>query len=135
MENVLILFGFCWMVAGALIGFLLAKRHETDLGNLTEIAAKGDLAEYHRVSDAYKWNKTVHAHTFLFSVVAICIGLSMARMHYSETASTALALAMMLAPVVWTIGGVRSSRPLMAIGDVTLLISIVMAVAGMASAL
>lgn len=135
MATILILFGFCWMVVAAIIGVLLAKRHETSVGQLEELAAKGNLAEYHRVNVGYKWNKTVHAHSFLFSVVAVCIGLAMARMNYSETLSNVLAIGLMLAAVVWTLGGLRSNRPLMVIGDLTLLIGIVMAAVGLAKTL
>ena len=135
MANVLVLFGFSWMVVAAFIGLLLAKRHELTLGDLEKIAAKGDLLDYHRVSEGYKWNKTVHAHAFLFSVVSVAIGLAMPRMNYPDTVTSVLAIALMVAVVVWTVGGLRSSRPLMVIGDLTLLASIVATVVGLARAL
>ena len=135
MQNMLILFGFCWMVVAALVGFLLAKRRHMAIEQLDVFAAQGNLGEYHWVSLGYHWNKTVHAHTFLFSVVAVCIGLAMTRMNYTETVSNVLAIAMMLSPAVWTLGGMRSNKVLMVIGDTTLLISIVMAVVGLATTL
>lgn len=135
MANVLITFGFSWMVVAAIIGFLLAKRHETTLGQLEKIAATGNLAEYHRVNDSYKWNKTVHAHAFLFSVVAVLVGLAMGKMNYSQAVSDGLAITLMSSAVVWTIGGIRSIVPIMAIGDVALLVSVAMAAVGMAKAL
>lgn len=135
MATSLVLFGFCWMVVAAIIGVLLAKRHENSLVQLEKIAARGDLAEYHRVSDAYRWNKTVHAHSFLFSVVAVCVGLAMGKMNYPETAVNVLATALMLSPVVWTLGGLRANRLLMVVGDLTLLIGIVMAAVGLTRAL
>lgn len=135
MENVLITFGFSWMVVAAIIGFLLAKRHEETLVDLGKIAATGNLAEYHRVNDGYKWNKTVHAHAFLFSVVAVLVGLAMTKMNYSQTVSDGLAIALIVSAVVWTIGGLRSNRPLMVIGDLTLLVSVAMSGIGLAKAL
>jgi hypothetical protein len=135
MANMLILFGFSWMVVAAIIGFLLARRHELTLVQLEEIAAQGNLAEYHRVNAGYKWNKTVHAHAFLFSIVAVSVGLAMAKMNYSETVNNALAIALMVSAVVWTIGGLLSNRPLMVIGDFALLASVAMAAVGMAKAL
>lgn len=135
MANLLIMFGFSWMVVAALIGLALAKRHETAQDQLVKFAAEGNLPDYHRVNDVYKWNKTVHAHAFLFSVVAVCIGLAMPKMNYSETVSKVLAIALMLSAVVWTLGGLRSNRPLMVIGDLTLLISIVTAAVGLAKTL
>lgn len=135
MDNILIMFGYCWMVVAALIGLLLAKRHETTLADLERIAAAGDLAEYHRVNDGYKWNKTVHAHSFLFSTVAVTVGLAMSRMNYAVEVRDGMAIALMAAAVVWTIGGLRSSKPLMAVGDITLLVSIAMSAIGLAKAL
>lgn len=123
------------MVVAAIIGIFLAKLHHTTLERLEQIAAKGNLAEYHQVNVGYMWNKTVHAHAFLFSVVVICIGLAMAKMNYSEAARNVLAIALMLSAVTWTLGGLRSNRPLMVIGDLTLLFSIVAAALGMAKAL
>ena len=135
MANMLVMFGYSWMVMAAIIGLLLAKRHETTLGDLERIAATGNLSEYHRVNDGYKWNKTVHAHAFLFSVVSVAIGLAMPRMNYPDAVTSVLAIALMVAVVVWTVGGLRSSKPLMVIGDLTLLASIVATVVGMARAL
>lgn len=135
MATILVLFGFCWMVVAAIIGVLLAKRHESSVGQLEQIAATGNLLEYHRVSESYKWNKTVHAHSFLFSVVAVCVGLAMAKMNYPENVGNVLASVLMLAPVVWTTGGLRSNRALMVIGDLALLIGIVMAAVGLVKAL
>ncbi len=135
MANMLVMFGFSWMVMAAIIGLLLAKRHEVAVGSLEKIAATGNLAEYHRVYDAYKWNKLVHVHSFLFSVVAVCVGLAMAKMGYSESAANGLAIALMLAPPVWTVGAVRMSKPLMVIADMTLLFSLIAAAVGMAMVL
>ncbi len=135
MANMLVMFGYSWMVMAAIIGLLLAKRHETTLGDLERIAATGNLSEYHRVNDGYKWNKTVHAHAFLFSMVSVTVGLAMPKMGYSETVINDLAIALMMATVVWTLGGLRSNRPLMVIGDLTLLISVAMSAIGLAKAL
>ena len=135
MANILVMFGFSWMVVAAIIGLLLAKRHETAVGQLEKIAATGNLAEYHRVYDAYKWNKLAHVHSFLFSVVTVCIGLAMPRMNYPEAVSNGLAIALIVSTVVWTTGGLRLSRPLMVIGDLTLLVSLVTAAVGIAKAL
>jgi hypothetical protein len=135
MANILVLFGFSWMVAAAIIGFLLAKRHDATLVELERIAATGNLAEYHRVSDGYKWNKTVHAHAFLFSVVTVAVGLAMAKMNYSQTVIIGLATALMVAAPMWTLAALRRFKPLMAIADVLLLVSVATAAVGLARAL
>ena len=135
MANILILFGFAWMVVAALLGFLLARRHESASVALERLAAKGDFLEYHRAYTTYAWNKTVHAHAFLFSVVAVLVGLAFDRMHYPEAIGQGLVLAMITSAVVWTLGALRANRPLMVIGDLALLASVVTAAIGMAKAL
>lgn len=135
MANVLIMFGYSWMVIAAIIGLLLAKRHEGTLVALEQIAATGNLVEYHRVNDGYKWNKTVHAHAFLFSVVAVTVGLAMDRMSYSVEVKGAIAIALMLSAVVWTLGGMRSIKLLMGIGDMVLLASVATSAVGLVKAL
>lgn len=135
MANLLILFGFAWMVVAAIIGLLLARRRELVKIELEKMAVKGDLTEYHRLDLIYKWNKTVHSHAMLFSVVAVSVGLAMERMNYPEMVIKALAWALMIAAIVWTIGGLRSNRWLMLIGDVALLGSMVATVVGLAKAM
>ncbi len=123
------------MVVAAVIGLFLAHRHELTIVQLQEIAAKGNLLDYHHMSEGYKWNKTVHAHAFLFSIVAVVIGLAMPRMNYAESTTDILSIALMMSVMLWTLGGLRSNRPLMAIGDLTLLASVVASVVGLAKAL
>lgn len=135
MANALVLFGFAWMVAAAFIGLFLARRHELTLAQLDALAGQGKLHEYHRVSEGYKWNKTVHAHAFLFAVVAVLTGLALPRLAYSAGIVDALALAMMAAVPLWTLGGLRSNRPLMVVGDLTLLVCLVAMAAGLAPTL
>lgn len=135
MAERLVMFGFAWMVVAALVGLVLARLHHESLEQLETVAGRGDLLEYHRISDAYKWNKTVHAHAFLFSLVAVSVGLAMPRMVYPLLVIDALGVALMVAPVTWTIGARFSLRPLMVIGDLALLASIAVAAAGMARSL
>lgn len=135
MADALVVFGFSWMVIGAFIGLYLAGKHEPHLGQLEEIAKSGSLIDYHRTLDAYKWKVTVHAHSFLFALVGIAVGLVMPRMSYSPTVTAVLAVTLMVSPVVWTVGGWRLSKPIMAIGDLLLLLALVTTVVGLAKEL
>lgn len=135
MADVLVIFGFTWMVVGALIGLYVGARHEPHLEQLEEIAKNGSLLEYHRTLDAYKWKVTVHAHSMLFALVTVAIGLVMPKLTYSETVATALSGILMLAPVVWSVGGWRFSKPIMAVGDLLLLLGLVTTVVGLAKTL
>lgn len=135
MGDVLILFGFSWMIIGTVIGLYLGARHEPHLVQLEEIARTGSLLDYHRTLDAYKWKVTVHAHSVLFALVTVAVGLVMPRMSYSDATASALAGALMVAPVVWTIGGWRFSKPIMAIGDLLLALAIGATALGLAIAM
>lgn len=134
MSDALVLFGFSWMVVGAFIGFYVGHQHEPNLRRLEQIARDGSLLEYHRTLDAYKWKVTLHAHSLLFPLVAISIGLVMPRLGFSDAGATALGLALMAAGPVWTLGGLRAFKPLMGIGDLLLVGSIVATAVGLARA-
>lgn len=117
MSNVLIVFGFSWILISAFIGLVLGARHEPHVASLDVLARNGDLYGYHRALDAYKWRVTVHAHGMLFPLVAIAIGFAIPRMSVSALVTDSLSIAMIAATVVWTIGGFKSNKIAMGIGD------------------
>lgn len=135
MSDALILFGFSWMVVGIAIGFIVGHQHEPAAKRLAEIAERGALLEYHRTLDAYKWKVTIHAHSMLFPLVAIAIGLTMPRLGYSDIGNAVLSFALMAAAPVWTAGSTRAFKPMMALGDLLLLGSIVATAYGLAKGL
>jgi hypothetical protein len=132
MSNVLIFFGFSWMVVGAVIGLFVGRQHEPHLHLLEQIAERGSLLEYHRTLDAYKWKVTIHAHSLLFPLVAIAIGLTIPRLSYPDSGIAILGYCLMAAGPIWTLGGLRLLKPLMAVGDTLLLGSIIATAYGMA---
>lgn len=135
MSGLLVLFGFAWILASALIGLALAGRHEPHVASLDALARSGDLFGYHRALDAYKWRVTVHAHGMLFALVAIVIGLAMPRMAYPPVVTDGLAVALVVASVVWTIAGFKSVKPAMAFADLVFVGAIVTTIVGLARAL
>lgn len=132
MGDVLVIFGFLWMVAAALLGLYLGATHATHLETLEDIAKGGTLLDYHQRLDAYKWRVTVHAHAFLFSIVIVLIGLVIHKTNFSDAATYALGYGLIAAPVLWSVGGLRHSKPLMGAGDLLLLLGIVATLAGLA---
>ena len=75
MYDYLLPFSFVWILVGALLGLRLGAA-SVDYGRRVEaIARAGNLAAYHEENRAFHWQKTVHAHTFLFSVVGAVIFL------------------------------------------------------------
>lgn len=135
MGNLLMLFGFSWMVVAVVIGLYLGMTHEPHLEKLEDIAKHGTLLQYHERLDAYKWKVTVHAHSFLFSVVNVAIGLSFQKMDYSEVTLTVLASGLMAAAVLWTVGGLRRSKLMMGLGDMLMFAGIITAAIGLARTL
>ncbi|HUH60803.1 MAG TPA: hypothetical protein VL001_12105 [Candidimonas sp.] len=131
MGEVLVIFGFLWMVSAALIGLYLGAIHDAHLQKLEDIAREGTLASYHQRLDFYKWRVTTHAHAFLFSVVVVLIGLVIDRTNYSDPVIDVIGYGLIAAPVLWTIGGIRRIKPLMGIGDLLLLLGIVFTVVGL----
>jgi hypothetical protein len=131
MDQLLIAFSFSWMVVAAVVGFYVGLLHERNLVSLESVANTGDWIEYHRRLDAYKWKVTIHAHSFLFGVVGILVGLSMARMGYSAPMQGALAYGLISAPILWFAGSWRRIMPLMGIGDLLLLAGVVASAYGL----
>lgn len=131
MGEVLVIFGFLWMVTAALIGLYLGAIHDAHLEKLEDIAREGTLASYHQRMDSYKWRVTTHAHAFLFSVVVVLIGLVIHKTNFSDVVIDVIAYGLIAAPVLWTIGGIKRIKPLMGIGDLLLLLGIVSTVVGL----
>lgn len=119
--DVLIAFGFGWMVVSALIGLYLGAKHQGHIEQLTNAAAGGDLEKYHRLSEAYKWRSSVHAHGMLFSLSSVGVGLVLSRNGAGAAFPFADVLvgALIFATVVWTGAALRRARPLMGLADVT----------------
>lgn len=135
MSDLLILFGFAWILASALLGLMLAGRHEPHVASLDDLARNGDLFGYHRALDAYKWRVTVHAHGMLFALVTIAIGFALPKMAYAAPVTDGLAGALMLATVVWTVAGFKSIKLAMAAADLVFVGAIVTTIVGLARAL
>lgn len=131
MGEILVIFGFFWMVSAALIGLYLGVIHDAHLETLEDIAREGTLAAYHQRLDSYKWRVTVHAHAFLFSLVVVLIGLVIHKTNFSDTVINAITYGLIAAPVLWTIGGIKRIKPLMGIGDLLLLLGIVSTLVGL----
>lgn len=122
MNNLtLIAFGFGWMVVAALLGLYLGAKHEGHLGDLGQAAARGDLASYHRIFEAYKWRSSVHAHGMLFSLSSIAVGAVLPQTGMGRAAMEYLVAGLIFATVVWTLAALRRIRPAMGVADLLFL--------------
>ena len=132
-SGLLISFGFSWMVVAALLGLYLGARHETHLQTLGGLAARGDLTEFYKIFEAFKWRSSVHAHGMLFSLSAIAIGLALPLTGFGQTTSVAVAGASIVGTVVWTLAGFMRIRLLMGLADVSFLCTIAVVAWGAAT--
>jgi len=132
MSATLISFGFGWMVVAAFIGLFLGVKQESHLKSLETASVLGDLAEFHRIFDAYKWRSSVHAHGMLFSLSAVMVGVVLPQTGYGAETAGLLAGALIAATIVWTLSGLARIRPLMGLCDLVFVATIVMTAWGVA---
>lgn len=132
MGNTLIAFGLGWMVVAAFIGLYLGAKHEAHTKSLETASVLGDLAEFHRAFDAYKWRSSVHAHSMLFSLSAVMVGMVLPQTGYGAGTTELLAGALIAAIIVWTLSGLMRIRPLMGLCDLVFVATLVMTAWGVA---
>lgn len=130
-TQLLLAFGFFWIIVGSLIGLSQGLKHSQHLVKLEELATAGDLLGYHHVLSGFKQRTTAHTHSMLFPLVAIVIALSMPQTTYHDTSLALLAAVLAGAAVIWTLGGLLQVKALKGLGDMLLLVSIVMTLAGL----
>jgi hypothetical protein len=117
-NDLLIAFGFSWMLVAALIGLYLGVRHEAHGLGLARDAESGNLIEYHRRFDAYKWRSSIHAHAMLFSLSSIVVGIVMPRTGLGDAGQQWLTYALVASTVVWTAAALGRIRPAMGLADI-----------------
>jgi hypothetical protein len=132
--DMLVVFGFGWMVVGALIGLVLGAKHERHIDALGSAAACGNFVEYHRMFEAYKWRSSVHAHSMLFSLSAVGVGLVLGSPVGSGVPDPVAAV-LVVATVTWTLAATRRFRPLMGLADLLYLGAIATVAFGVAQRL
>ncbi len=134
MANILLVFGFCWMIVAALIGLVLGGRHLRYDEDLALAARTNDLAGYNARQRAFQARATAHAHSFLWSVIAILVALVLDRLPFADLAAKSIPPAMMAAMVVWTVGALANVRPLMALADIVLFLLLLAVASGLTMA-
>ena len=120
----LIAFGFGWLVVAALLGLYLGAQHENHTDELLAAAVSSDLVRYHQVFDAYKWRSSVHAHGMLFSLSSVAVGLVLLQSGNGIPMPGALAGALTIVMVVWTLAALRRIRLLMGLADMLFICAI-----------
>jgi hypothetical protein len=133
MSNILVAFGLSWMVVAAFIGLYLGAKQESHLKALETASLLGDLAEFHRTFAAYKWGSSVHAHSMLFSLSAIVIGIELPQTGYGARTIKLLVAVFITAIIVWTLSGLKQMRWVMGLCDLVFVAVIIMTAWGVAT--
>ena len=135
MSQVLLLFGFSWLLVGCFLGLIQGIKHTQHHENLDQYARSGDLLDYHREFNSFKQKTTAHTHSMLFPVVVILIALSMPLNGYAGDNPIVLGVGLIAATVIWTVGGVINVKVFKVIGDLLLMLSIMLAIEGLVNRL
>ena len=118
MVETLTIFGLCWLIVGNVLGLVLTKEQEPLTENLDGLTSHDELLEYYQMDWAYRWSKTCHAHSALFSIFCILIGLVLRAYEVPPSImTTTICYLFMISVPLWTIAGFRKIKPLMGISD------------------
>jgi hypothetical protein len=121
MANHLIVFGFAWILVSSIMGALLSLSRKKAIGELEQLASENKLVDYMKKDWDYRWSKSRHAHSMLFSMLCVLTGLALYALPVgSSTLVAAVVILMIGAVVLWTFASARHIEPLMGIADLML---------------
>jgi hypothetical protein len=121
MANHLIVFGFAWILVSSIMGALLAVSRKSAVDELEQLASENKFADYMKKDWDYRWSKSRHAHSILFSMLCVLTGLALYALPAgSSSLITAVVILMTSAVVLWTFASARHIEPLMGIADLML---------------
>jgi len=125
MHAYLLVFSYFWMIVAAILGLRLGISSLGFGARIDEVVGRNDLATYHALTRGFNWSKTVHAHTFLFSVVSATTYFALGQSAYGNLAKDIIAAGLMAGSVGWTLGASRQIRPVMGLSDFVFLFSVI----------
>jgi hypothetical protein len=125
MANYLIVFGFAWILISSIMGALLGLSRRTTIVELEQLASDNQLIDYMKKDWDYRWSKSRHAHSMLFSMLCIVTGMALYTLPaVSPTLVTIIAILMIGAVVIWSLASVRHIEPLMGLADLMLFLGV-----------
>jgi hypothetical protein len=125
MHAGLLAFGFTWMIVAALIGIVLGAKHDNHLEKLRQYAKDGNLVAYNQDTEKYKAGATVHAHSFLFSVILVLVAMVVGKLPFPPIVKENIPYVLMCSTVLWTIAALRVIRPLMILTDMMFFLTVI----------
>lgn len=129
MDQYLIVFGLFWMSVNCMTAMLrLGLRHEAHVDLLKRLMKEKKYEEFEEHRSSWQWQKAVHGHSMLFSIIAIVAGLLVPMMAGSSSIYiNIMGGCFIAAPILWTFFGTWFFKPLLALGDILFSAGIVMA--------
>lgn len=125
MAMYLTVFGFIWLLIGNVIGLVLARRRESHVDEIERLSSVDSLLEFHERDWNYRWNKTCHAHSSLFSLVCVMVGIALHTFNTPpSTLMNLIVIGLSSSVVLWTVSSFRQIKPIMAGADVLFIGSI-----------
>lgn len=125
-PDLLIVFGFAWILVAATLGLLQGVRHTGHLARLDELATSGDLAAYHQEAIRYRRGVNTHTHAMLFALLTLTTALVLKALGAAGADVRAIALLAAGATVVWTAGGLLNVKAVKGAGDLFLLLAMLL---------
>jgi hypothetical protein len=107
------------------MGALLGLSRRTTIVELEQLASDNKLIDYMKKDWDYRWSKSRHAHSMLFSMLCIVTGMALYTLPaVSPNLVTIIAILMIGAVVTWSLASVRHIEPLMGLADLMLFVGV-----------
>lgn len=127
MAPYLIIFGFVWILFSSILGILLSKKRERKLEEIENLTTTEEVIVFYKGDWDYRWAKTRHAHSSLFSLICIVAGLTLTSFGAeSPIMVNTIVILMSLSVVLWAIFSVRHIVPGMGLADIMLMLGLLL---------
>lgn len=127
MAHYLVIFGFTWILFSSILGIILSKRRELKLREIENVTTTDEVIAFYKLDWDYRWAKTRHAHSSLFSLICIVAGLALTSYgSNSPMMVQTIVIVMSLAVVLWTIFSARHFVPGMGLADIMLMVGLLL---------
>jgi len=120
MTELLLAFGFFWILVAALLGLIQGMRHTGHGARLESVAEAGDLVAYNREFTTFRRNTTTHTHSMLFALLTLTIAVVLQVLQLVEADAMLIGSTLIGATVIWTLGGLLNIKAVKGAGDLLL---------------
>jgi hypothetical protein len=130
MKKALIIFGLVWFLAGGLLGIYLAAESKAVYNDMEVAINSGDSVKVWDIFNSWRGRVSTHTHALSLSLLAIIIALTMSEMRFSEKTKLILGIVLILGVALSGIFSWFYFEPLMGLGYILILVTILMSIVG-----